>query len=202
MRVSEETYREMLRNGAQINEMLSVTKAGEGNQGNGRSPLLSFAGRQALPPLTLERATLRKGEKAPTEHQEQTALFRFVEQWIPFYPQLQLLFAIPNGAKLPYSRNAKGQRYSKQAKVLKDEGLQAGVPDMFLPVPGYGIADGSLRPGLFLELKRADRSNHPSDEQKWWIGQLRRYGYECAVCYGASEAWDVIRIYLRIGQDG
>lgn len=194
MRISEEAYNEMLRNGAKVNDAMSVDKTGD-RPGNAAHPLSSSAGRAALPPITLERRALVKGEKAPLEHNEQVALFKFTEQWFPYYPQLRLMFAIPNGAKLPFTRNAQGQRYSKQAKILIDEGLRSGVPDIFLAVPSRG------KHGCFIELKRADRSNRPSEEQKWWINQLSVVGYQCSVCYGASEAWEVIKEYLGINED-
>jgi hypothetical protein len=65
---------------------------------------------------------------APTEHTEQKALFVLARMHIPRIPELELLHAIPNGAKLPYTFNAKGQRVSKQGRILIEEGLRAGVP--------------------------------------------------------------------------
>lgn len=65
---------------------------------------------------------------APTEHTEQKALFVLARMYIPRIPELELLHAIPNGAKLPYTFNAKGKRVSKQARILLDEGLKSGVP--------------------------------------------------------------------------
>ena len=94
-----------------------------------------------------------------TEHTDQARLFR----WMATVPALALAFAIPNGAKLPWTKNAKGQRYSAEAIRLKQEGLKSGVPDICIPVMrgGYGA--------MFLELKRADRSNHPSTAQLDYI---------------------------------
>lgn len=192
MRVTEEWYKKALEGGATVNNQLSVDKA-DGSVAVRGKQTVPFA--HQTPPVTLERPALRKGVPAPLEHDEQASLFRHVGEWAELYPLLQLLFAVPNGAKLPYTTNAKGQRYSKQAKVLLEEGLKPGVPDMLLPVPSKG------KHGLFLEMKRADRSNHPSDEQNWWINQLRLVGYECVVCYGASEAWEVIKTYMGIDED-
>lgn len=192
MRVTEEWYKQALAGGATVNETLSVDKA-DGSFRVGVQAAVANA--PLMPPLRLERAALRKGEPAPLEHNEQVALFQQAERWAEYYPMLALMFAVPNGAKLPYTKNAKGQRYSKQATILLAEGLKPGVPDILLPVPSKG------KHGLFVEMKRADRSNHPSDEQKWWINQLQMMGYEVVVCYGASEAWDEIVAYLGIDED-
>ena len=59
-----------------------------------------------------------------SEHEEQVALFEWAEWNKRQYPELELMFAIPNG----------GQRHVVVAKKLKDEGVKAGVPDIFLPV--------------------------------------------------------------------
>lgn len=124
-----------------------------------------------------------------TEHTDQVRLFR----WMATVPALALAFAIPNGAKLPWAKDAKGNRYSAEAKRLKDEGLKRGVPDIFIPVQrgGYG--------GMFLELKRADLSNHPSTAQLDYMAGLREAGYWCIVAYGIQEAMGYIQAYLDMG---
>jgi hypothetical protein len=119
--------------------------------------------------------------KAPTEHEEQCALFAWAAAHEAEYPALKLLFAVPNG----------GYRHAATAAALKAEGVKAGVPDIFLPVPRWDRFNG-----LWIELKRADRSNGPTEAQTWWIEQLRKQGYMAVVCYGAEEAIHVIRHYL------
>jgi hypothetical protein len=119
--------------------------------------------------------------KAPTEHEEQCALFAWAAAHEAEYPALKLLFAVPNG----------GYRHAATAAALKAEGVKAGVPDIFLPVPRWDRFHG-----LWIELKRADRSNGPTEAQTWWIEQLRKQGYMAVVCYGAQEAIHVIRHYL------
>lgn len=157
-------------------------------------------GKSKNAPLTPKLTTSRKrmtpvkakADKppVPTEHQEQKALFQLARMFASRIPQLELLYAVPNGAKLPFSYNIKGQRISKQARVLKEEGMRAGVPDMFLPIARNG------KHGLYLELKRSDHSYHPSEEQRWWFARLRAEGYACEVCYGCEAAWAVILDYL------
>jgi hypothetical protein len=70
-----------------------------------------------------------------SEHTEQAAVIQWaMMQNQEQYPELRLLHAIPNGAKLPYAKNKRGGRYSSEAGKLIDEGLKSGVPDLSLPV--------------------------------------------------------------------
>jgi hypothetical protein len=101
-----------------------------------------------------------------------------------------LLFAIPNGGKLPFTRTRTGKIVSKQRILLVAEGMRSGVPDLCLPV-----ARGRYH-GLFIEMKRADHSRKATKEQKWWIERLEAEGYRCVVCYGAEEAFDKIMEYI------
>lgn len=59
----------------------------------------------------------------PSEHQEQAAL---LEWWNWQAGALRnLLFAIPNG----------GARVRRTGKILQQEGVRPGVPDLFLAIP-------------------------------------------------------------------
>lgn len=115
-----------------------------------------------------------------TEHEEQVALMRLVEMHKGRWPELGMLYAIPNG----------GDRNMLVAKKLKAEGVKKGVPDLCLP-----IARGDHH-GLYVELKR-QKGGRVSAEQKAWISALRGQGYRAEVCKGATEAWDVIREYMQ-----
>ena len=125
------------------------------------------------------------GGSAPLEHDEQSALFEWANAAQGEHPELCMLFAIPNG----------GARHPAVAAQLKAEGVKAGVPDIFLAV-ARGISGGKVYHGLFLELKRANRSNHATPAQKDWIERLRRHGYAVVVAYGADEAINAIMGYL------
>lgn len=116
----------------------------------------------------------------PTEHEEQVALFQWAEMAQAEHPELALLFAVPNG----------GYRPMTTAAQLRDEGVRSGVPDCCLPV-----ARGRWH-GLWLELKRVNRTNHPTPAQVEWIERLRTYGHMVVVAYGAQEAIDAITTYL------
>ena len=130
------------------------------------------------------------GGSAPLEHDEQAALFAWAELAQGEHPELAMLYANVNGGKLPYHRNAKGQVTSPQRIKLVQEGLKRGIPDITLAVPR-----GRFH-ALYVELKRADRSNKPSPEQVEWIERLRYYGYAAVICYGAQDAISTIVAYL------
>jgi len=114
----------------------------------------------------------------PTEHQEQTAVLQWAEYYAAKWPELKLLFAIPNG----------GARHVITAKKLKAEGVKAGVPDLFLPA-----ARGNYH-GLFIEMKV--RPNKPSIRQSVWIAALGEQGYKVEICYSAEEGIEALRLYL------
>jgi hypothetical protein len=135
----------------------------------------------AVTAAQLERA-VATAKPVPTEHEEQVALFQWAEANEGEHEELKLLFAVPNG----------GYRPMTTAAMLREEGVKAGVPDCCLPV-----ARGRFY-SLWLELKRADRSNHPTPAQAEWIECLRSYGHMAVVCYGAQEAIDTIKAYLGI----
>jgi len=122
-----------------------------------------------------------KAAPAPTEHDEQVALFAWAEANEGAHPELANLFAIPNG----------GARHPAVAAQMKAEGVRPGVPDMFLAIRRGRWA------GLFVELKRADHSTRPSELQLDWLGRLRAAGYAAFVCYGAAEAQQCIMDYLQ-----
>ena len=132
---------------------------------------------------TLEANAGALGGSAPLEHDEQSALFEWANAAQGEHPELCMLFAIPNG----------GARHPAVAAQLKAEGVKAGVPDIFL-----AVARGRWH-GLFVELKRADRSNHATSAQRAWMEMLRRYGYSAIVCYGATDAINAIMGYLTQG---
>lgn len=74
----------------------------------------------------------------PTESAEQQLLFRWARFYVSKYPELALLYHIPNG----------GSRRKSEAGRFKAEGVKAGVPDLFLPA-----ARGNFH-GLYIEMKR------------------------------------------------
>lgn len=115
-----------------------------------------------------------------TEADEQKALMQWAKWQEGRYPELKLLYHCPNG----------GTRNKLEAANLKRQGVKAGVPDLFLPVPR------SPKHGLFIEMKVG--RNKCTDNQKKWIRKLLEQGYEVKVCYSCEEAIQVIKKYLNI----
>ncbi len=113
-----------------------------------------------------------------SEYQEQVALLATVAAYTGQYPELALLFAIPNGE---YRTEITGAR-------LKRAGVKPGVPDLFLPVPRRGYA------GLWIEMKAG--KNKPTPAQLWWMDQLRAQGYRTVVAWTSFDAWVAIEAYL------
>lgn len=121
----------------------------------------------------------------PTEAQEQMTLFSWAAMQSGKYPELNLLYHVPNG----------GSRHKAEAGRLRAEGVKAGVPDLCLPV-----ARGQYH-GLYIELKR-QRGGRISEEQARWIDGLLKQGYAAAICKGWQEAANVITDYLRQKTEG
>lgn len=115
--------------------------------------------------------------KQLNEHQEQALLIRWFRLQ---YPALHLnLFAIPNG----------GARHIVTAVRLKEEGVVAGIPDLFLMLPK------SDWHGLFIEMKA--KTGKVSKAQKDFIALANSYNYKAVVCYGFEDAKNMIEKYLH-----
>lgn len=124
----------------------------------------------------MTRGSTRAGKTpTPTEHEEQVTLFT----WFRMRYAGMLMYAIPNG----------GARSSITGARLRDEGVLAGVPDIFLPCPSGG------KHGLYIEMKR-QKGGRVSPAQKAVMQALRMQGYEVAVCHGWQEARGCIEQYL------
>ena len=116
----------------------------------------------------------------PHESAEQTAVFQWAAYRTGVYPELDLLYHVPNG----------GSRNPIEAARLKDQGVKAGVPDLVLPV-----ARGKHH-GLYIELKR-QKGGRLSEDQKKWLDELTEQGYLAVRCAGAEAAIKTIEDYLR-----
>lgn len=113
------------------------------------------------------------------EAAEQTALFRWAGLMSGQFPEIEMLYHIPNG----------GSRNKIEAAHLKQQGVKAGVPDLCLPV-----SRGEYH-GLYIELKYG--KNKPTENQKRWINLLRSQNYKAEVAYGWEEASKIILEYLK-----
>lgn len=113
------------------------------------------------------------------EHQEQCAVIQWRDYNLSKYPELALLYAIPNG----------GKRHVSVAVKLKKEGVLSGVSDLFLAVARQGFH------GLYIEMK-AGKGCYASKEQKWFMAAVIEQGYRAELCRGADEAIAVLVDYL------
>ena len=117
-----------------------------------------------------------------SEAQHQMAVIKWSQQpsihqqW----PELSLLHHIPNG----------GNRDPIEAKHLKQQGVKAGVPDLFLPVARRKYH------GLYIEMKTED--GRASEAQKWWGEHLTAQGYAWQVCHGWQAAVSTLEWYLSL----
>lgn len=117
---------------------------------------------------------LKRGEDT-----EQMGVIDWANWNLQRFPELKMLYHVPNG----------GKRNPAEAARFKAMGVKAGVPDLCLPVPMNGYA------GLYIEMKYSN--NKPTAAQKEWIKNLKEYGYKVTVCYGGTEATAELEAYLQ-----
>ena len=112
------------------------------------------------------------------EHLAQSLLIK----WFRFqYPLMaKCLWASPNG----------GARHIGTAIKLKQEGVTAGVADLFLMIPANGLH------GLFIEMK-ADKNARLQQNQEQFLTLAESIGYGAEVAYGFEEGQKIIQKYLQ-----
>lgn len=120
-----------------------------------------------------------KGKSLSTEENEQMILFQWAEFAVNTYPELKLMYHVPN----------EGKRSVITGSRLKKAGLKSGVPDVILPTAHGGYI------GLAIEMKYG--RNKVTDNQSEWLTMLEKEGHKTAVCYSFEEARKVIEDYLR-----
>lgn len=105
-------------------------------------------------------------------------------RWADFaltqYPELELLYHIPN----------EGKRSKATGGRLKALGLKSGVPDLCLPTAHGGYI------GLYIEMKV--KPNKPTENQKRWLRALRAAGHMVAVCYDWDSARQLLEDYMNL----
>jgi hypothetical protein len=111
------------------------------------------------------------------EHKLQVACINWFRLQYPQYARL--LFAIPNG----------GNRNLITAVRLKQEGVIAGIPDLFFAKPTAKFS------GLFIEMKAG--KNKPTALQQEQMNILWHSGYKCEVCNGFEQFIQIINEYLK-----
>lgn len=119
----------------------------------------------------------------PTEAAEQTALMRWAFYEQGAYPELEMLYHIPN----------EGKRSAVTGAHMRMQGMKSGVPDMHLPV-----ARGQYH-SLYVEMKRRNGET-PSRQQAEWLDKLASQGHCVCWCRGWDAAASVIEAYLKTGR--
>lgn len=115
-----------------------------------------------------------------TEGSEQAAVFEWAGWQMGKYPELKLMYHVPN----------EGKRSAVTGARLKREGMKKGVADICLPVPR-----GEYH-GLYIELKAND--GRASKEQLEFLEGVTEQGYFGCVCFGAEDAQKAILRYLNL----
>lgn len=132
-----------------------------------------------------------------TEHDEQVTVVEWANLSLGKYPELKLLYAIPNASGFantkPFVKNGVKLPPLPLLKKIK-EGLKKGIPDLCLPVARGGYHS------LYIEMKRFD--GKLSKDQVDIQSALVEQGHYVATCYDASEAIKVLSRYLEMRTEG
>ncbi len=116
-----------------------------------------------------------------TETGEQQAVIEWCVRAAGKYPELRLIYHIPN----------EGKRSVVKGAELKSIGLKSGVPDLCLPVARGGFH------ALYIEMKKS-RKSKATAEQKKWLAALNAQNNVAVICYGADEAIKILEKYLNM----
>lgn len=114
------------------------------------------------------------------ERAEQCAVIQWAALHERMYPELGLLFAVPNG----------GSRNKIEAVNLKRSGVRPGVPDLCLPVSRHGYH------AMYIEMKSGKGKLSPA--QAAMIDKLKEQGNYATVANSVNYAIDVLSWYLGI----
>lgn len=98
------------------------------------------------------------------------------------YPELRmLLFSVPNG----------GYRNAAEARIMKAEGIVAGVSDLILMYPSKGYH------ALCIEMKTESRQSKQTENQKEWQEAVEQRGYKYVVCRSFNEFYSEVSGYIN-----
>ena len=117
-----------------------------------------------------------RGKAAVSEHALQTTCVR----WFRYVYPHNIIISIPNGAK----------RSVYERRIALEEGLTAGVPDLFIPHPV-----GAYH-GLWIEMKNG-KAGRLTDSQKQMITRLPNEDYYVEVCHTIDEFVKVVEYYMN-----
>jgi hypothetical protein len=114
-----------------------------------------------------------------SEHDIQKAFFQWVNIAKNQYPELNLMYSIPNG----------GKRNIQTAIKLKAEGVKSGVPDVALPIMRGGFI------GLFIEFKKPKETL--TENQKNFIEKAIKEKNALAVAFSFEQAKAITENFLN-----
>lgn len=118
--------------------------------------------------------------KRTPEADEQTSFFLVVRQYALAYPELTMIFSIPN----------EGKSSPRMGALMNALGREKGIPDIFCAVPKSPYS------GLFIEFKSA--VGVQSKEQKEWARNLQKMGYKYELHRSWLSAWNGLVAYLNL----
>lgn len=124
--------------------------------------------------------------KPGSEDEIQANFFAWVDLYKKDYPDLQLIFAIPNA----------GFASVRQGVLRKLTGRRKGVPDVCIPVAKWMGLNASTVFGLWVEFKKPGEK--PTKEQKEWHERLTRSGHRVEVCASWVDAANIVIEYLQL----
>lgn len=123
-----------------------------------------------------------------SEHSEQATVIDWCNRNLYAYPELDLIYAIPNQGVGSSNPEVRRIGFIHQRKMIA-EGLKKGMPDLCLPVGRGGYF------GLYIEMKR--KSGAASKEQKKIMPALIENNYNVVLCKSSESAINVIKAYLQ-----
>lgn len=121
----------------------------------------------------------------PTEKQEQKALFAWADRVKGKYPELSLMYSIPNAGGF----TGGFQKNLLRVLSLRAEGVKKGVPDICLPVARGGFHS------LYIEMKRVKGGKEKPEQAEWRIA-LATAGHQVVTARGVNEGIKALEKYL------
>jgi hypothetical protein len=139
----------------------------------------------ALTPRPSSAGGTRPRTRTSKKEAEGTEQAQLIEMFRTRFPiDGFLLIHVPNGG---FRKNAfEGWR-------LKQQGVRAGVSDLFLPIARGGYI------GLWIEFKAAPPNDAPpTDLQLEWLELMREKGHRAELCLGVEAAFAVLLEYMAL----
>lgn len=116
-----------------------------------------------------------------TEHSHQAALFCWAGSVMDKYPEIEWMYAVPNG----------GERNKIVAAKMKAEGVKRGISDICLPFARHGYHS------FYIEMKKPGNIKGETDDQKKFGAFLTETGFLYACFDHWEQARDAILWYLE-----